>query len=415
MNRVRGDEPGQILVLFCFGLVVLMGFLALAVDIGLLWSDRRHMQTAADAAAVAGAVALGEGNSDNMQNAAAGAAALNSFTATPETYSGPNPVTVTINNPPLSGTYKGNSAYVEAIIDQPQTTFFLRALGYATVDVSTRAVSGQISGPACIYAIDPSAADALEESGGATITANCGIIVDSDSTTAAIDLSGGKTKLVGSSIGVVGGVTDTGGSSFSPAPITGIAPLPDPLSYLQPPTLGSCMTGLSESNATSGNGGAIGPGTYCSGIKVSGGNTLNLSSGTYILTGSNGLNVSGGSNIIGSSVTIYNGGTGQINISGGSTTSLTAPTTEPYEGILIYQDKSNTTSATISGGSGTVYQGALYFPKALLNYSGGSTAAAYTIIVADKVNLSGGSAFSVNDNTSSLTDGSPIKSGALYE
>jgi hypothetical protein len=38
MNRVRGNQRGQILVLFCIASVVPMGFLALAVDIGLLWN-----------------------------------------------------------------------------------------------------------------------------------------------------------------------------------------------------------------------------------------------------------------------------------------------------------------------------------------------------------------------------------------
>jgi Flp pilus assembly protein TadG len=410
MNLIRGHERGQVLVLVSASIAVLLGFMALAVDVGMLWTERRHMQTAADAAAIAGAAALLAG--DDVDTAGQNASALNSFS------NGKNTTTVTINNPPLSGTYAGNSNYVEAIVAQPQTAYFMRVLGYNTVDVSTRAVSGAISGPDCVYALDPTASDAITISGGANITANCGVIADSDSETAvgAISLSGGG-KLTASSIGVVGNYSDSGGSTFSPTPIKGVAPVPDPLAYLQPPTAGPCTAGTSSNQAyqQTTQTATIGPGTYCDGIQVSGGKTLNLQSGTYILEGSGGLNVSGGSNLIGTDVTIYNSGTGQINLSGGSETNLSAPTTEPYEGILFYQNPGNTSQATISGGSGTVYQGALYFPTALLTYSGGSSTSAYTIIVADTVALSGGSSITLNNDVSSLANGSPIKSSALYE
>jgi uncharacterized membrane protein len=41
-------------LLATISIVVLLGFAALAVDVGYLYSTRRRMQTAADAAAVAG-------------------------------------------------------------------------------------------------------------------------------------------------------------------------------------------------------------------------------------------------------------------------------------------------------------------------------------------------------------------------
>jgi Flp pilus assembly protein TadG len=204
MNRVRGNQRGQILVLFCIASVVLMGFLALAVDIGLLWNERRAMQTAADAAAVAAAAALTDG--DNVTTAGINAATLNSF------INGSDNVTVTINNPPVSGAYSGNAAYVEAIVDQPQPTYFLRALGYTTVDVSTRAVSGEISGPACIYALDPTDSNTFSESGGSSkVVANCGLLVKSDNTSG-LDVTGGG-ELSASSIGVVASsYSDSGGA-----------------------------------------------------------------------------------------------------------------------------------------------------------------------------------------------------------
>ena len=48
-------HPGQILVMFAFMLVVLLGAVGLSVDLGVAFSQRRTMQSAADAGALAGA------------------------------------------------------------------------------------------------------------------------------------------------------------------------------------------------------------------------------------------------------------------------------------------------------------------------------------------------------------------------
>jgi hypothetical protein len=56
-KTTRGEE-GQFLVLFAMGLVAIMGFTALAIDTGLFYEDRRHLQNTADAAALAGAAEL---------------------------------------------------------------------------------------------------------------------------------------------------------------------------------------------------------------------------------------------------------------------------------------------------------------------------------------------------------------------
>ena len=56
--KVIRDERGQVLVttMCCMG--ILLGALGLAVDVGVLFHARRNMQTAADAAAMAGATEL---------------------------------------------------------------------------------------------------------------------------------------------------------------------------------------------------------------------------------------------------------------------------------------------------------------------------------------------------------------------
>ena len=56
---------GQVLVIFALLLVVLLGFTGVAIDIGRQNAEQRHIQTAADAAALAACRALIDGASDN--------------------------------------------------------------------------------------------------------------------------------------------------------------------------------------------------------------------------------------------------------------------------------------------------------------------------------------------------------------
>jgi hypothetical protein len=58
--RLHSDS-GQTLIWFALSLVVLLGIAALAIDVGRLYGERRRMQNAADAAALAGAHELCQG------------------------------------------------------------------------------------------------------------------------------------------------------------------------------------------------------------------------------------------------------------------------------------------------------------------------------------------------------------------
>lgn len=67
-GRGTGREQGQVLVLFALFLVVLLGFAAIAIDLGSWLKVRRDYQNAADAAALAGSPFLA-GNSPDWPNA----------------------------------------------------------------------------------------------------------------------------------------------------------------------------------------------------------------------------------------------------------------------------------------------------------------------------------------------------------
>jgi hypothetical protein len=449
MNGLRNRARGQVLPLFCAGMVVIIAMCGLALDVGMLYSARRNMQTAADAAAIAAGTALRTGG--DISDAANKAAKLNGFTGGSDGSSCSTSNTcVTVNNPP-TGTYADGAAYnanyVEVVVSQPQPTFFLRVLDLLgctncdTIPVGARAVSGVISGPACIYSLDPTDSKTFEVSGGSSkVEMSCGLLVRSTNNDG-LDASGGSIVSTGS-IGIVADGSpaygDSGGSSVSPTPVSGIPPFGDPLASLAPPSpcssTGGC-TATCNSLTTSGGHGyvvnstpasAISPGVYCGGITVNSPATLTLNQGTYILLGG-GLTVQGGGNIVSNTggVTFYNtynasNSYNTVNITGGSTTNLTAPSSGALQGILFFQDRTAGTpnpqnqKNVISGGSGTVFAGALYFPTQALTFTGGSAGTPEdAILVAYTITISGGTY--LTSNYAPLGGISAIKSSSLYE
>jgi Flp pilus assembly protein TadG len=100
-RRLR-DERGAAAVLFALVLVPMLGFTAIAVDIGSIYAERSRLQTAADAAALAVAQDCARGNCGDMQataNAMVAANDPNVATAPPVLSSSPLSVTVSGNKP----------------------------------------------------------------------------------------------------------------------------------------------------------------------------------------------------------------------------------------------------------------------------------------------------------------------------
>jgi hypothetical protein len=85
-----------------------------------------------------------------------------------------------------------------------------------------------------------------------------------------------------------------------------------------------------------------------------------------------------------------------------------APNSGTYEGLLFYQDPSNTSQATINGNDNSFFQGAVYMPSADVDFSGTATfntGAKYTMIVSDQVLVSGGAYVNLASDFSGLSGG----------
>ncbi len=131
----RRQRQGNILVLIAILLPVLFGMIGLIYDSGALMYENRHMQQVSDAAATCAAkeLQLTGSMSDARQIAIQCVQEQNGFSE----------ASVTVNRPPLAGSFAGQPSCVEVIVSIPVSARFIHVLGVDAVhDVEVRSVAG---------------------------------------------------------------------------------------------------------------------------------------------------------------------------------------------------------------------------------------------------------------------------------
>lgn len=386
------EDAGATAIITALVMTMLMGFAGLAVEVGLWYGDRRSAQTAADAAALGAAYRIYEEGSDDESDiegiedeiVAAGEASAERN----DYINGEDGVVLTLNNAPESGPNAGNDLAVEAILVKPRTTMMSSFFMGDSVSISTRAVAVVAdAGPFCVLALDGSAGAALRFGGAAELDMTaCGIIVNSTANNA-MDLVGGA--IVGATYAdIVGDYTKSSNSTLDleeGAPNTDAEALPDPYGHLDVPTGSGCAFGTPPVYKVNNNQSVtLSPGRYCGGIKINAGANVTMSPGNYVLVGGV-FDVAGTATVTGAGVTIFLTGSGtdyaQVTINAGASVTLSAPTSGDYEGLAFFQDRGapeiNSGAPNKFNGGGTMnISGALYFPKQLIQYSGGNSSGA---------------------------------------
>ena len=274
---------------------------------------------------------------------------------------------------------------------------------------------------ACLYALDPTAADAFQIAGAQSVYTACGVVSESSSSSA-FEMEGAETLYLENhaQVSVVGGADLTGqtylydtigGKDVSAVKTTNPG---DPLSSLSPPASGA-MVGKSptyyDMNAKPANN-TISPGIYCGGLTIgnTNGTTFTFSPGVYIMAGG-GLTLESEAVVKGTGVTFYitsSAGWGcsgsynytPITISGQVNANLSAPTSGAFDGILFFGNRTGCSTVgscvdQINGGSTAILNGALYFKSDKIEITG-ANASGYTMLVADKIYINGNSNFGEN-------------------
>lgn len=178
--------------MFAAGMFLLVGMVALAVDAGFIMAERRQVQSAADAAALAAAKAkldyLYESNVESVQiDTGKRYGARNADTSEDRVNVDPDPGMDGFDDVYVDGVNR----YVQVEISKDVESFFLRALYQGDWGVSAEAIAGMepIQIPYALVALDCGPDDVgIEIDGGGTIDvnegsimSNCGINASGDS------------------------------------------------------------------------------------------------------------------------------------------------------------------------------------------------------------------------------------------
>lgn len=299
-NQKR-KESGQVLVILTLGIVVLLGFAALAIDQGSIQVDRRQAQNAADQAALAGALARHEGA--DCQSAATSRAATNGYT-------NGDKVVVAVNC-----SYGDGGEYVQVVITTTRSTFLASLVGQDAVTNQLEAVAHYEAGDAetssaflggAVMALKPTGNSTFWTHGNITVNVLGGgafanssgsqaFIADGNlnfNTATGIDIVGGANIsgnvdinsdiTAGGSVGLTGNV-DVNGTILQNQPMTAISYPPAELVIAAPVVAAPVCSG-SGTMSTEGGLVRLTPGNHDA-RSIGGNNNVLFEPGSYCFSG----------------------------------------------------------------------------------------------------------------------------------
>ncbi len=255
----------------------------------------------------------------------------------------------------------------------------------------------------CVLALDQSASNSIWAQGSTNVGAHgCSVYSDSNSSTS-VNV-GGTASMSALMVGAVGGVTGQSNITTTNGIDHG-GILPDPYANVPLPSFSGCGQNNFSAKTTV----TISPGVYCGGLKLNAGANVTMSPGVYIVAGGS-LTVNGAASLTGTGVTfVFTSNTpsnansfANATIAGGANVNLTAPSSGPMQGIVMYGDRrmeagNSNSNFSLAGGTSQAFNGAVYLPKAAVAYAGGASSFnGCSQVIADTISFSGGSNLAMN-------------------
>ena len=415
--KIIRDESGQMLVMTALSITLLAGFMAMALDVSLLFRARRNAQIAADAAATAAALNYYYNMSvSTAQAVGKSASSSNGIT------DGTKGATVVVNMPPQSGPNTAYTSFAEAIVTQPNPTYFMSLFGFNSVNIVARAVAGSpAASKACNFVTNPTAPDALDLQGAYLISGGtvngimqpaCGTYVASIDPSA-IKVTGSGGTVDASFIATAGGASGNTSPTGVTTGVVGIQADPFATQVQSAPTAASCSGGNTVTASTVTATTVIPPavkGVVCfsaTNVNLANGLLLPGSSGGTVYVFENGVTVGTSATVtlgssqydpatnlfygtLGATMEILQGTLNQLS---NSNLSIYAPTSAgPTDGIAIMLPATNTTSVlqVQFGSNNEVLDGFIYAPSALvyLQDNGGGVTATGVVANTEKLKAS---------------------------
>jgi len=435
-NLTRRSESGQAFILLVLAFVGLLGFAALALDGGMVYSDRRIAQNAADAAALAGAAAAGQDlkstvsenwkcaeakfvtAQNNAKASAVASADVNGFTITPDSSVAHNTVSTECHNGGALDKYLEVRVRITKQTNTSFAHFVFSGAMVNTVDAVAR--------------VDPRKPFA-QGNALVSLTYNCGshfdrgTIFSGDEITkikgggmhsnSCLTLNGHSGYVEVDTSTLMDEYKNNGEKALEPAtPVITTVPI-----VLQP-----LETKCSTLGAPTGNDAThMNPGVYKTPVKINNSENVTMESGLYCFE--KGLQINGGGTLqseVGSTPT--DGGVTLVMLGGDfesmgnalvvlkappgdcdtspDTAGLTCPKAIP--GMLIYMPPENEGKVQLAGTADSSYRGTIFAPKGYVDVGGSSDVSDFKgQVIADSIEVHGNTQINLTyDEKDNYTD-----------
>jgi len=416
LSPQRRLERGFSLVLVAILVVVLLGFVGMAIDAGHMNTTAQQLQTAADAAALAAAAKLHSEvlNGDSggtfpiTRQAAVDVAVLNEAAGEGvqlDSNSGNN-----VTGDIVLGTWDSDTGTFSPTTSGPRA---VKVVARRTDDSQNGALAlvfgslfgideGQVARSAIasyavtpnpfIIVLDPSATKAMEMTGDASLNVGDGTIQVNSGASCALDV-GGSASLTSIEIEVHGSAC-AGSSSITGGLEEYGDVIADPLAGVLPTTSDWNTLRSSMSKPLGGNGKIANPGTFTPGYYPKGLNLNNMQvavllPGTYMFGAS--WKQVGQCKVVGAGVTILMDEGATMDVGGGSSLLLTPPLAGVFQGLSIMFHRLTTSSSACSlGGNGDIsVDGTLYCPGGKVDIGGTGDGQVFGQIICNLLQVNG--------------------------
>ncbi len=360
--NMQKTERGQALILLAAGIVGLIGLLALALDGGQGFADRRHAQNAADNAAYAAAytwieTAKSQGANNATNSSLWYTAGMNIIEQNGYTTANTTQRSLSIQPAP-NGVCPENSqgVYITAQIDSVVDTWFAPIVGITELNNSVMARSKacltyttKLFNGQAVVSLAPDGKAMVFDGGTKVIVHGSGLFVNSASN-CALDRNGTGNGTVD-----VPGVTIVGAQCSNSKPITSATPIQQGQLSKQYKDIPGYLSAIPD------------PTKFCTTIQSS---ALqgSLEPGIYCVYG----NWTGNSDLFGGEVTLVFMD-GYVRWTGNGRLSISAPSGGPFKGIAIYMPLNNPNAEfKMNGTRDYCIRGTILVPKGEVDLRGSS-------------------------------------------
>jgi hypothetical protein len=406
--RIQAQKrKGTTAIIVAVCVTLLIGFTAIALEGGLIQHNRRAIQAAADAAALAAANDLyvnwptysgvDPGSGATKAKATAAANGFNNDGVTNKVF---------VNIPPQTGPHANKVGFAEVIIEYYQTRAFSAIWGSSKITVHGRTVAtGQwVPFRNGILVLDPTSPAALNNNGGGMMKVlNADVIVNSNAPDGAVATGNGTLTAPKFYLSGDPGYSTSGSGTFNGTIIKKQNPTPDPLAYLDPPDPSKLtVQSRNASNFAGTRDVELHPGVYKGGIHVSGQVNVKMNPGIYYMD-EGGFSFTGQGSLNAEGVMVYTNPkatSDDININGTGAISFSPMSTGVYKGIGFWQGRESTNTVYVTGNGSSSITGTFYAKKGMLTVSGnGAQDVLGSQYISNRVNLGGNGNFNIDWKT----------------